>query len=66
MSWLRSPVAYPHISLETIVRLNPDVILDASMMGDSADDSAAEARLRQPWLRSSRIERSPEWDGRRT
>jgi iron complex transport system substrate-binding protein len=40
-------IAYPHISLETIVRLNPDVILDLSLMGDPA---AQEDRLRQPWL----------------
>jgi iron complex transport system substrate-binding protein len=40
-------IAYPHISLETVVRLNPDVILDLSLMGDS---NAQEERLRQPWL----------------
>jgi iron complex transport system substrate-binding protein len=46
-----SPVDYPRISLETVVRLNPDVILDASIMGDAGSDSAAgEARLQQPWL----------------
>jgi iron complex transport system substrate-binding protein len=44
-------IAYPHISLETVVRLNPDVILDLSMMGDTASDQAPrEERLRQPWL----------------
>jgi iron complex transport system substrate-binding protein len=44
-------IAYPHISLETVVRLNPDVILDLSMMGDSASDPVPqEARLQQPWL----------------
>jgi iron complex transport system substrate-binding protein len=44
-------IAYPHISLETVVRLNPDVILDLSMMGDAGSDPAPqEARLRQPWL----------------
>jgi iron complex transport system substrate-binding protein len=44
-------LAYPHISLETVVRLNPDVILDMSMMGDAGSDPAPqEARLRQPWL----------------
>jgi iron complex transport system substrate-binding protein len=42
-----STIAYPHISLETVVRLNPDVILDLSLMGDS---NAQEERLRQPWL----------------
>lgn len=40
-------IAYPHISLETVVRLNPDVILDLSLMGDP---DAQEDRLRQPWL----------------
>jgi len=40
-------IAYPHISLETVVRLNPDVILDLSLMGDAG---VQEERLRQPWL----------------
>jgi iron complex transport system substrate-binding protein len=40
-------IAYPHISLETVVRLNPEVILDLSLMGDP---DAPEERLRQPWL----------------
>jgi iron complex transport system substrate-binding protein len=44
-------IAYPRISLETVVRWNPDVILDASNMGDpSSDTSQREARLREPWL----------------
>jgi iron complex transport system substrate-binding protein len=44
-------LAYPHISLETVVRSNPDVILDMSMMGDAGSDPAPqEARLRQAWL----------------
>jgi len=44
-------IAYPHISLETVVRLNPDAILDASNMGDAGSDtSLREASLRQPWL----------------
>jgi iron complex transport system substrate-binding protein len=44
-------IAYPRISLETVVRLNPDVILDMSNMGDaSADANLREARLRGPWL----------------
>jgi len=38
---------YPHISLETVIRLNPDVILDLSQMGDSR---AIEDQLREPWL----------------
>jgi iron complex transport system substrate-binding protein len=41
---------YPQISLETVVRLNPDAILDMSMMGDATDPKILEERLRQPWL----------------
>lgn len=40
-------IPYPHISLETVVRLNPDIILDLSMMGNQASQ---EERLREPWL----------------
>lgn len=42
---------YPHISLETVIRLNPDVLIDASGMGDEPNDSP-EQRLRtvRPWL----------------
>jgi iron complex transport system substrate-binding protein len=46
-------IAYPHISLEAVVRLNPDVILDLSLMGDAAARTAPyaqEERLKQPWL----------------
>jgi iron complex transport system substrate-binding protein len=44
-------IAYPHISLETVVRSDPDVILDASMMGDPGiGPGVLETRLRQPWL----------------
>jgi iron complex transport system substrate-binding protein len=43
-------IAYPQISLETVVRLNPDVILDTSNMGDAADASLRETRLREPWM----------------
>lgn len=44
-------VSYPRISLETVLRLNPDVILDASMMDQAGSDPAAqEERLREPWL----------------
>lgn len=44
-------IPYPHISLETVVRANPDVILDASMMGTSDSNfGGLEQRLRQPWL----------------
>ena len=41
---------YPHISLETVVRLNPDVILDMSMMGESGEPAIREDQLRQSWL----------------
>jgi iron complex transport system substrate-binding protein len=44
-------IAYPQISLETVVRLNPDVILDTSNMGDAGPDtSLRETRLREPWM----------------
>jgi iron complex transport system substrate-binding protein len=47
-----SAILYPHISLETIVRLNPDVILDLSLMGDANayPNAQHDERLRQPWL----------------
>lgn len=44
-------VRYPRISLETVVRFNPDIILDASMMNQAGVGPAGqEARLREPWL----------------
>jgi iron complex transport system substrate-binding protein len=48
-------IAYPQISFETVIRLNPDVILDLSMMGESTilgepTDPAKEQKLRGPWL----------------
>lgn len=44
-------ITYPRISLETVVRLNPDVVLDASMIGEiGVDPTSKEARLREPWL----------------
>ena len=43
-------IPYPHISLETVVRLNPDAILDMSMMGESTEPRLREERLRQPWF----------------
>jgi ABC-type Fe3+-hydroxamate transport system substrate-binding protein len=44
-------IAYPHISLETVVRANPDVILDASAMDDTTTEAGIlETRLRQPWV----------------
>lgn len=46
-----APVRYPRISLETVVRLDPDVILDASMMNQAGTGTAVqEERLRDPWL----------------
>ena len=45
-----TPIPYPHISLETVVRTDPDVILDLSMMGEAAEPRVQEERLRQPWL----------------
>ena len=44
-----SVVAYPHISLETVVRANPDVILDLSLMGREGGLDTEE-RLRAPWM----------------
>ena len=44
-------IAYPHISMETVLRLDPDVILDASYMGDASSDVQKQAEmLRGPWL----------------
>ena len=44
-------IAYPHVSLETVVRLNPDVILDLSNMGKTGRCKRTErASLREPWL----------------
>jgi len=45
-----STIPYIHISLETVVRLDPDVILDLSMMGEAGEPGVAEQRLRQPWM----------------
>ena len=39
-------IAYPRISLETVVRANPDVIVDLSSMGRADTDE----HLREPWL----------------
>ena len=42
---------YPHISLETVIRLNPDVLIDASGMGDEPNDTPEQRRRTvQPWL----------------
>ena len=45
-------IAYPHISLEIVLRLNPDVILDTSNMGDG-DPAVQIERLREPWMARS-------------
>jgi iron complex transport system substrate-binding protein len=45
-------IPYPRISLETVVRLDPDLILDASGMGDLKEDvRSMQDRMREPWLR---------------
>jgi iron complex transport system substrate-binding protein len=43
-------IAYPRISLETVVHWNPDVILDLSGMSESGDSEVLDARLQEPWL----------------
>jgi ABC-type Fe3+-hydroxamate transport system substrate-binding protein len=43
-------IPYPHISLETVMRLNPGIILDLSMMGEATEPRIQEERLRAPWL----------------
>ena len=46
-----SPLAYPHISFETILRLDPEVILDASLMEEAGvDPHRTRQRILQPWL----------------
>lgn len=45
-----SMISYPRISLETVVRLNPDVIFDLSTMGHASNQANQQNRLRQPWL----------------
>jgi iron complex transport system substrate-binding protein len=46
-----APLPYPKISFETVVRLNPDVVIDGTQMGDAASDPPRwEERLREPWL----------------
>ncbi len=46
-----SKVTYPRISMETVVRTNPEVILDAGAMGTTQNDgSKGENELKQPWL----------------
>ncbi|HJZ97845.1 MAG TPA: helical backbone metal receptor [Candidatus Solibacter sp.] len=46
-----SKVEYPRISMETVVRTDPEVILDAGAMGTTQNDGTkGENELRQPWL----------------
>jgi iron complex transport system substrate-binding protein len=46
-----SKVQYPHISMETVLRADPDVILDAGAMGTTQNDgSKGEEELKQPWM----------------
>lgn len=43
--------AYPRISLETVMRLDPDVIIDAAAMADRIEETAAlRERVLRPWL----------------
>jgi iron complex transport system substrate-binding protein len=45
-------ISYPRISLETVVRFDPDLILDASGMGELKEDvRTMQNRMREPWLR---------------
>jgi iron complex transport system substrate-binding protein len=46
-----STQAYPRISLETVIHLNPDFIIDASGMGDEPNDTPEQRkRTIAPWL----------------
>ena len=46
-----SKVEYPHISMETVLHADPDVILDAGAMGTTQNDgSKGEEELKQPWM----------------
>lgn len=46
-----SKIEYPHISLETVLRADPDVILDAGAMGTTQNDGTkGEEELKQPWM----------------
>jgi iron complex transport system substrate-binding protein len=46
-----SKLSYPRISIETVVRTDPEVILDAGAMGTTQNDgSKGESELRRPWL----------------
>ena len=46
-----SRLQYPRISMETVLRADPDVILDAGAMGTTQNDgSKGEEELKQPWM----------------
>jgi len=46
-----SKLQYPHISMETVLRADPDVILDAGAMGTTQNDGTkGEEELKQPWM----------------
>ena len=46
-----SKVQYPHISMETVLHADPDVILDAGAMGTAQNDgSKGEEELKEPWM----------------
>lgn len=46
---------YPHIALESVLRLHPDVIIDTGDMGDTDADRERSARANQALWRSSRL-----------
>jgi len=46
-----SKLQYPHISMETVLRADPDIILDAGAMGTTQNDGTkGEEELKQPWM----------------
>jgi len=49
-------IPYPRISLETVVRLDPDLILEASGIGDLKQDvQMMQERMREPWLQHKEL-----------
>jgi iron complex transport system substrate-binding protein len=51
---------YPRISMETVIRLAPDVIVDAGDMGDTPDDRRSrQARTEALWTRQPLVAASP-------
>jgi len=46
-----SKLQYPHISMETVLHADPDIILDAGAMGTTQNDGTkGEEELKQPWM----------------